>query len=421
MSQAVSNDCSQLFCDIIQKTKSMPHKENLNKKKVRFVSAVSFVFGFLDAFFIYILSTFFAEVSGSDNVSVFYLLAYVVVLGSLFYLQPLIRIIGRARALYLSLGLSICASAVLASATSAYISLGAALLLLIATNVTWVTLDILLESFSEDKVSGSIRGLYLTIMNAGLLIAPVLSVKTLESYDYSGIFLALVIGYTIIFIATLVGFRLDNRTIQKKIRFRATLKKMLASRNLSRIYHVSLALEFFYALMIVYTPLYLRESGFAWSEIGIIFTVMLLPFVLLQYPLGRLADRYFGEKEMLIGSIAIAAAATFILPFLAPGDIVVWGTALFMTRVGLAGIEILRDSYFYKQIGPDDMDIIAFFRTARPVANILAALLSALMLAVFPVQSIFFLVAIVLFVALFETCFLHDTTVHPEATHTYTS
>ncbi len=385
------------------------HKENFNKQKIRLVSIVSFLIGFLDAFFIYILSTYFSDVSANESVGIFYLVAYSGVFVGLFFLQPLIRLIGRAHALYLSLGVSICAAAVLASVSSFSVSIGAALVLIIATNVTWVALDILLESFSQDKVSGSIRGLYLTIMNAGLLAAPFLSLKTLDSFGYGGIFLMLVIGYTIVFIISLLGFRMDNQVFQEKLRFGSTFKKMLRERNLFRIYNVSFAMEFFYAMMIVYTPLYLRSLDFSWDDIGIIFTVMLLPFVMLQYPLGVLADRYFGEKEMLIGSIAIAAVSTALLPFLGSGSVVLWGAVLFLTRVGIAGIEILRDAYFYKQIDGNDMNVIAFFRTARPLANIAAAVLSLLLFLFFPLWSVFFAVSLVLALSLLETCFLRDT------------
>lgn len=385
------------------------HEENLKKNKVRLVGLVSFVLGFLDAFFIYILSTYFSVIAESDSVGVFYFVAYSGVFLCLFFLQPLIRRVGRAHALYLSIGVSIAASAVLAATASSLYAIVAALLLIIATNVTWVALDIMLESFSQDKVSGSIRGLYLTIMNAGLLAAPFLSLKTLDMFNYSGIFLTLMIGYTVVFLITLLGFRTDNKVFQQKLQFGSTLKKMIRERNLLRIYHVSFALEFFYALMIVYTPIYLRSLDFSWDDIGIIFTMMLIPFVVLQYPLGVLADRYFGEKEMLIGSIGIAALATFALPFLDSSNLIVWGIALFLTRVGIAGIEILRDSYFYKQIDGNDMNVISFFRTARPLANIVAALLSILFLATFPLQGVFFLVVFVLSFSLSQVFFLKDT------------
>lgn len=385
------------------------HEEKLKKNKVRLVSFISLLLGFLDAFFIYILSTYFSDIAQSESVGIFYFVAYSGVFVCLFFLQPLIRRVGRAHALYLSLGVSICASALLASVSAPLLAIGAALLLIIATNVTWVALDIMLESFSQDKVSGTIRGLYLTIMNAGLLAAPFLSLKTLDMFNYSGIFLTLMIGYTVVFLITLLGFRTDNKVFQQKLQFGSTLKKMIRERNLLRIYHVSFALEFFYALMIVYTPIYLRSLDFSWDDIGIIFTMMLIPFVVLQYPLGVLADRYFGEKEMLIGSIGIAALATFALPFLDSSNLIVWGIALFLTRVGIAGIEILRDSYFYKQIDGNDMNVISFFRTARPLANIVAALLSILFLATFPLQGVFFLVVFVLSFSLSQVFFLKDT------------
>lgn len=385
------------------------HKENFNKNKVRLVSFVSFLLGFLDAFLIYILSAYFSQVTGSDNVGVFYLIAYSGVLLSLFYLQPLIRTMGKARALYLGLGIAILASVLLARLPATWFSVGIALVFILASNLIWVTLDILLESFSEDKISGRIRGFYLTIMNAGLLAAPFLSTLTLERFRYEGVFFVLILGYILVFLIALIGFRGDNAVFQEKLRLRQTIAKMLVKKNLFRIYHISFAMEFFYAMMIVYTPLYLRSLDFSWNEIGLIFTVMLLPFVFLQYPLGILADKRLGEKEMLIGSIVIVILSTAALGFLGVQSLWVWGAALFLTRVGIAGIEVLRDSYFYKQIDGDHMDMIAFFRTARPAANILGALISAVLLLFFPLESIFFLVALVLLFSLFTAFSLEDT------------
>ena len=385
------------------------HNENFNQKKVRLVGLVSFFFGFLDAFFIYVLSTYFSTVSGNDNVGIFYLISYSGVLLGLFFLHRLIRYIGKARVLYLTLGVGILASTLLTVMAVSWLSVVVVFALIIATNLTWVMLDILLESFSKDQVSGRIRGSYLTIMNAGLLVAPFLSVKTLDRYYYEGIFFVLIIGFSIVFLLSIIGFREDNKVSLEKLVLFSTTRKMFREKNLLRIYHVSFSLEFFYALMIIYTPIYLRSLNFSWDEIGILFTVMLVPFVLLQYPLGVLADRYFGEKELLIGSIAIALIATMVLPFLSEGGIVVWGLFLFLTRVGVAGIEILRDAYFYKQIDGNDMDVIAFFRTTRPVANIVGAILSGITLLFFPLQTVFFIVAFMLFLSLVQCFFLQDT------------
>lgn len=385
------------------------HNEHFDQKKVWLVSFVAFILGFLDAFLIYILSSYFSELTGNDNVGIFYLVAYSGVLLSLFYLQPLIRLIGKSRALYLFLGITILASVFLTRMEVSWLAVGLVLVFIVTTNVIWVVLDILLEGFSKDQLSGRIRGLHLTILNAGLLAAPFLSTLALERVRFEGIFFLLVLGYIVVFLIVLIGFRHDNDVYQKKLSLHQTIRKMVRKKNLLRIYIISFAMEFFYAMMIVYMPLYLRSIHFSWNEIGVIFTIMLIPFVLLQYPIGILADKRLGEKELLIASIFIVFAATFILGFLDSKNLWVWAAALFMTRIGIAGIEILRDSYFYKQIDGDDMDVIAFFRTTRPVANIIGAVLSAGLLIFFPLTSIFFMVALVLFFSFFIALFLEDT------------
>ncbi|MEK9151648.1 MAG: MFS transporter [Patescibacteria group bacterium] len=387
----------------------MMHNEHFNRNKVHLVSLVAFMLGFLDAFSIYILSSYFATVIGSDNVGVFYLIAYSGVLLALFYLQPLIRIIGKARALYLFLGITILASVMLTRLDVSWSAIAIILIFMMALNVTLTTLDIFLESFSKDQLSGRIRGRYLTIVSVGFLVAPILATSVLERSGYGGIFFILVLGYIAAFLVALIGFRNDNGVFQEKILLRQTLRKMMREKNLLRIYHISFTLDFFYAMMVVYTPLYLRSLGYAWNEIGIIFTLMLVPFVILQYPVGILADKRLGEKELLIGSILIAAVTTGALGFLDTHNLWIWGGALFLTRIGIAGLSVLRDSYFYKQIDGDNMDVIAFFRTALPMANIFGALFAAILLVFFPLQSIFFAAAGMLFLSLFSAGTLEDT------------
>jgi MFS family permease len=167
-------------------------------------------------------------------------------------------------------------------------------------------------------------------------------------------------------------------------------------------------LEFFYALMVIYTPIYLRDIGMSWNEIGIIFTVMLIPFVILQYPVGLLADKKYGEKELLIFSIFIMGATTLGAFFVHSAEIIVWSVVLFFTRIGASMVEILRDSYFYKRIDSYDIDLIDFFRTSRAVAFIAASILSTIYLFIFPVKAIFILVAIVAFSALCPALKLAD-------------
>lgn len=383
-------------------------KETFDRKKVRLISGISFVLGFLDAFLLYILSSYFAGISGEGMVGGFYFIAFVVVLWLLMHLQPLIHGFGSVRLLTLLLSGLIASSFYLSLGNPSWIGAAVLLAYMICSNLVWSVLDVLLEDFSTDQVSGRVRGFYLTILNFGLLLAPILSTKTLAVAGYQGIFTALAFGYALVLIITLTGLRGHKTAQLPRIAFGETIRKVVQEKNLLRIYAVSWTLEFFYAVMIVYTPILLLSQGFAWESIGIIFTVMLIPFVVLQYPLGIMADKRFGEKELLFIALVIMGIATTIVGFTRSTDLVFWAALLFATRLGAAAIEVLRDSYFYKQIGPGDTDIVAFFRTARPTANIFGAGISLLFLALFTVHSLFYLVGAIALAVCFAVLGLDD-------------
>jgi MFS family permease len=124
---------------------------------------------------------------------------------------------------------------------------------------------------------------------------------------------------------------------------------------------------------------------------------MLLPFLLLQYPVGRLADKYLGEKELIIFALTLTSLTVAYLYFLDSRSVYVWAGVLFMTRVGISMLEVLRDSYFYKRIDGDDVAKIDLFRTSMAIAYIVFALISVVVLQFYPVKTVF----LILFVALF--------------------
>ena len=135
---------------------------------------------------------------------------------------------------------------------------------------------------------------------------------------------------------------------------------------------------------------------------------MLIPFVLIQYPLGLMADKRFGEKELLFICLAFMAVTSFLVAWAGRESVLFWSILLFASRIGAAGIEVLRDSYFYKQITSADADIVAFFRTSRPTANIFAALVGVFFLAIFPSTGLFLLVGSLAIAGCFVVFLLRD-------------
>lgn len=379
------------------------------KKKLGKINLTIFALGFLDAFLVYILSAYISPITGEKLVGIFYLVTFAVVFLVLFFFHRIVERLGQSRTLYFFLGMAIIASVLLSKIPPSWLAVCVALVFLVAANATYVALDILLENFSEDSFSGRIRGMNLTLMNLGLLLAPLLSVLVLEDYGYAGVFFVLTLGYSLTFLYALLAFRFDNHPTNQKIELFHSVKQIWREKNLRRIYSISFAMEFFYALMIVYMPLHLLSLGITWEQIGVLFTIMLVPFVLVQYPLGLIADKRYGEKELLISSLAIAFFATYALTKIHTPDILLIGILLFMTRVGIAGVEVLRDSFFYKQVEADDTDLIAFFRTTRSLANISAAVIVLPLFVFFPLSSFLYAATLVLFLGFIESWTLTDT------------
>jgi MFS family permease len=144
--------------------------------------------------------------------------------------------------------------------------------------------------------------------------------------------------------------------------------------------------------MIIYTPIYLyAHLGFSFKEIATMFTVMLLPFVLIQFPSGEYSDK-IGERKMLMFGFFFASIATLSLFFIKRHEVWIWALALFSTRVGAAIIEVMSDVYFFKHINVENDEFIIVYRNSRSVAYVLAPLVAFIIFLFTPSFNFIFLI-----------------------------
>jgi len=162
--------------------------------------------------------------------------------------------------------------------------------------------------------------------------------------------------------------------------------------------------------MVIYTPIYLHEHiGLPWVTIGIVFTVMLLPFALFEYPLGKLADKKLGEKEIMTAGIIILAITTATLSFIGSAHIIVLSLILFGTRTGASMIEVTSESYFFKKISGADSELLGFFRMTSPLAYIVGPIVASSVLVFIDFRFLFLTLGIIMLFALRYSLTLHDT------------
>lgn len=381
-----------------------------NRKKLCLLNLFSFLLGFQSVLIVYVMSSFLKENVGDLGVEVVYLVSAIISFFLLINLHFLVKKFGKSKVFIYSLIICFFALLSISMLGGGSLSIFWAMIYLAISTVTWVAMDILVENFSQDKITGSIRGKFLTFTNIGYLLGPLLALWSVSYMGFQPLFFFSAIITMAVMILAVINFSDVNHRYKKSPSLLSVIKKMIKKKNIARIYYISFILEFFYAVMVIYTPIYLLSLGLNWMDIGKIFTVMLIPFATIQYPLGKFADNKTGEKEWLIFSIALMAVSTALISFVECNSVIVWMIVLFMTRIGAAIIELMRDSYFYKQIDVSDIDMIDFFRTTKSVAYIMAMLIFGLFLFIFPsYQSTFLLLGAIVLTGLIPALKLKDT------------
>ena len=282
---------------------------------------------------------------------------------------------------------------------------------IVAVSIIYFNLDLFLESFSDDKSTGTVRGIFLTTMNIAVVIAPFIAGLVLTDGDFWKIFLISAAIMSLALPLLFIQFNGYKDPIYDSVPFIETIKEIWRRKNIYKIMSSMFILRFFYSWMIIYTPIYLNQAmGLPFSQIiGIIMPIALLPFVFFQFIIGKIADSTLGEKELLTAGFIIAGFSTASLSFVTSPSIVVWAALLFITRIGASFVEMMVETYFYKKIDATDTHLIGYFKNMRPLAFLIAPLLATGFLIFFDYQYLFLVLGIIVFSGIYFSLTIKDT------------
>jgi MFS family permease len=157
-------------------------------------------------------------------------------------------------------------------------------------------------------------------------------------------------------------------------------------------------LQFFYHLAPLYIPLYLHHVlHLPWQSLGWIFAIMLVPFVLVEYPAGWIADKKWGDQELLIGGFVLMGAGFAALAFVtADTMILVIVIILIFNRIGAALVEAMSEGHFFRRVSASDAATVSLFRMTRPVAALVAPILGSLLLSAAGYPTLFVVTGVLL-------------------------
>ena len=272
-------------------------------------------------------------------------------------------------------------------------------------------LDIFLEVYTDSYSAGQVRGLYTATLNASWVVAPLIgSLLIGANNDFRNTYvaaLAMLFPLLYLLYRNLPNFEDPNYYHLSPWQL---VKHISSNRSWIKLFAANLILQSFYSWMVVYSPLYLnRNLGFGWEEIGIILVVMLLPFPLIQYPLGKMADNKYGESEIMAIGFAIMGLSTIFLSFITIRSVAVWAILLFVTRIGAAASEIMMETYFFKTVSARDSAVLGSFRITRPLSYFVAPLVMTLGLLFTTNQWMFAVVGLLTLIGIYPALTIRDT------------
>lgn len=388
----------------------MPKKTSSSLRR-QTMYLVGFILAVSVALISYIQSNFLEDYININLVSLFFVISNALTIVSIAVFPNIIHKLGNyftSKSIIILLAASLLTLAAASGPISATVGL---LFFIITSNLIWINLDIFLEEVSTDKETGRIRTTYLTFYNLGWIIGPIISANLIEMGGYSLSFIASALLIIPIFlITTHQKHNLKDKVKKTKEKLTTSLNKIWRNKNLRGVFIAAIALNIFFSGAVLYIPLYLHQTlGMSWAQLGWIFSFMLLPFVIFEIPIGFLADKYLGEKEMMFLGLFIIFAALLLFFYIKTPSMILWAITLFFSRIGAAMVEATRDTYFFKNISAKDLGLINIFRITGPLGYLLGAGFGSIALIFLPINLVFLVLAIIIIPAFYSISLIEDT------------
>jgi MFS family permease len=340
----------------------------------------------------YINSSFLSGLVSQQTISLLYITASIGNIIIFIYASHILKLIGNYRFTLAIVIIDLLAVIGLSFITPSIISIALFLIHQMLVPILLFNLDIFLEHCTKDEgITGQLRAAFLTVTNIALVLSPLI-IATLGITDrqFENVYLLSAMFLVPVLLITAISLRHFIDPKYTEFKFALEWGRFVKNRSVFAVFIANFLLQLFYSFMVIYMPVYLNlYLHFSWTDIGIMLSIALLPFVLFEMPIGALADHFFGEKEMMgIGFLIIAGALIFI-PFTPVLTFISMTIIMFVARIGAALVEITTESYFFKQTKEIDADLMSIFRVSRPFSYVIGPALGFTLLSLSSMPAMF--------------------------------
>ena len=329
------------------------------------------------------------------------------------FLPKILRLIGNVVTILILLLIIMVSLVLIGLAITPYLTIGIFILLMAVKPQIYLNIDMFLETLigDDEGVTGSKRGIILTLMSISSFFAPIAMIHIIgDSNNLANVYYVSAVICVVLIGIILAKFRSFEDPPYEEIKVKEVILSAFGDIDIRVVLYSQFLLQFFYTWAVIYIPLYLStEMGMDWTTIGQIIAVGLFAFIIFQYPAGIIADKKYGEKEMMAIGFVLLALSMASIAFVGVLGVIGWMVLVFISRTGASLVEITTESYFFKHVKENDSNLISLFRLMRPLANLSGALIATVTLFFLPFNLIFVILGLFMVTGIIGTMKLHDT------------
>jgi MFS family permease len=377
------------------------------------VYLVSIIFTFQTLITAYSASTYLEQFIDKGLVGLVFAAAALAAIVLNFIIPSVLQMIGNVKTLLLVMSILIISSLITGAAINPLLTILAFVVYNAIYPQIFFSIDIFIETLSgeSEASTGSRRGLVLAIMSVAAFLSPLAMGYIIgEENNLSAVYyVSAAVG--LLFIAVIIAkFRQFLDPPYQIINIRDLITSSIKNKDISTVMIAQFLLQLFFTWAIIYVPLYLFDNlNFSWPEISQIIAAGLLAYIIFEYPIGIIADKKLGEKEMMAVGFMILALSSAAIFYLSSPVVAMWMILMFISRIGASLVEVTTESYFFKQVKGHDSNLISLFRLMRPLGNLFGALSGSLSLLFLPLNYIFIVLAFIMVIGMFITLRIKDT------------
>lgn len=302
--------------------------------------------------------------------------------------NQLLRWFNKARLLYVSMLMIGACYTIMSMSVSTTTFITMDFLSGVAYTLIMLLIPLFMADFSKNIGMANLNARYHFWNNVGALAAPLIatSIASYLASDRLAFFASAIIYWAGLFFFKRFGIVQEEKQIAKvspKRTFNSLVraaKTFFVYPNMARAYGVNFGYYALRALRLVYVPIIVIERGFSPTTLGVVLTLGIIPYIVIDLFIGKLVKKYGSRLFMTIGLVSLAVLAFMATrlngyPLLAV--FVAW-------QISGAFMEPVHDLLFFDNTKKSEQSrFYGIFRTSVNFPSVITPILGAICIAGF--------------------------------------